>query len=130
MADLEKALAKEKERNEMLKATLATLTSPKTASQSSGAAQKAQKKMEMLAMQQKEGELKQKIEKKELAVQHLLEEMKEDKEDLKKVNEEMDAIRNAGKAVWETVGFSTHAYHDPFHTGLSKRTPTGGYFTS
>ena len=46
-------------------------------------------------------------------------------EDQTKVVGEIDAIRNSGKAVWETVGWATHAYHDPFHTGLSKRTPTG-----
>lgn len=123
---IEAELAKEKERNEVLRATLSTINSPVLPTAQTGAAHsKAQKKIEMLAMQAKEEELKQKVERKELAVQHLLQQMKEDKEDLKKLSEEMDAVRNSGKAVWETVGFSTHPYHDPFHTGLSKRTPTG-----
>eukprot|EP00966_Prymnesium_polylepis_P113299 2620022-Prymnesium_polylepis.1 len=123
MADAE--LAKEMARNEALRAKLTELKPAAATSVGSGAAVKAQKKMEVLGMQKNEEGLKQKIEKKELQVQHLLHQMKEDKEDLKKLNEEMDAVRNSGKAVWETVGFLTHPYHDPFHTGLSKRTPTG-----
>ena len=44
---------------------------------------------------------------------------------MKKVQEEIDVERSSGKAVWETVGIGTVPYRDPFHTGLSKRTPTG-----
>ena len=120
-------LAKEKERNATLKATLDGLKAQQTTETTgpTAAAEKAAKKMEVINMQKTEEALKQKIEQKELAVQHLLQQMKEDKEDLKKINAEMDGVRNSGKAVWETVGFLTHPYHDPFHTGLSKRTPTG-----
>ena len=34
------------------------------------------------------------------------------------------------KPAWETTGYNTLPYRDPFHTGLSKRTPTGGFFSS
>ena len=53
-----------------------------------------------------------------------------------KVNEETEGTLRAielmktdvGQAPWETTGFGTCEYRDPFPTGLSKRTPTGGYF--
>ena len=121
-------LAYEKERNAMLKATLSgMMASEKAAAPSPVPASviNANKNLAVINLQEQEATLKHKIEQKELAVQHLLAAIKEDKEDQKKVVGEMDAIRNSGKAVWETVGWATHAYHDPFHTGLSKRTPTG-----
>ena len=46
-------------------------------------------------------------------------------QEMKQVQEEIDKERSSGKAVWETVGIQTVSYRDPFHTGLSKRTPTG-----
>ena len=42
----------------------------------------------------------------------------------------MDAARNIGKAVWESTGFGVIPYADPFPTGIDKRTPTGGFFSS
>ena len=73
---------------------------------------------------------KQSIAMKELEIKHLQGEIKEATTQLKQVQGEIDEERNAGKAVWETVGISTVLYRDPYHTGVSKRTPTGGYFTS
>ena len=120
-------LKAEQERNAALRATLANLnaSSSSSAAPVGSSAQKAQQKVEIIGMQKDEEGLKQKIEQKELAVQHLMQQMKEDKEDLNKLSTEMDTMRNAGKAIWESVGFDTIPYHDPFHTGLSKRTPTG-----
>lgn len=34
------------------------------------------------------------------------------------------------KPAWETTGVSVLPYRDPDHTGLSKRTPSGGFFSS
>ena len=81
-------------------------------------------------MQEKELGLKQETEKEELMVKQLQATIKEKQNALKKVQTEIDKERSSGKSVWETVGISTVSYRDPFHTGLSKRTPTGGYFTS
>ena len=74
--------------------------------------------------------LREKIEQQELAVKQINQTLKEDNQALKKLQGEIDKERSSGKSVWETVGISTIQYKDPFHTGLSKRTPTGGYFTS
>jgi hypothetical protein len=34
------------------------------------------------------------------------------------------------KPSWDTTGYSVLPYRDPHPTGLSKRTPTGGFFSS
>lgn len=34
------------------------------------------------------------------------------------------------KRPWDTTGYSVLPYRDPHPTGLSKRTPTGGFFSS
>lgn len=54
----------------------------------------------------------------------------EDREDMRQIQHKIEDTRNVGKSSWELTGFNTIPYRDPFHTGLSKRTPTGGYFTS
>jgi hypothetical protein len=69
--------------------------------------------------------LSQKIKRAELAKKQLDDEIKETTESLNKTNGDIDKERSSGKAVWEMVGIKTVAYRDPFHTGLSKRTPTG-----
>ena len=86
--------------------------------------------LKIIDMQEKEFELQQKVAKREMEIAHLQGEIKENTGALKQVQEEIEKERSSGKAVWEIVGISTVTYRDPFHTGLSKRTPTGGFFTS
>ena len=66
----------------------------------------------------------------ELAIKQLQQELMEDREDMRQVQHKIEDARNIGKSSWEITGINTIPYRDPFHTGLSKRTPTGGYFTS
>lgn len=127
-AQLEEELA----RNAALKATLAKLKQPADAEEAveSEVQKKAKTAFKIIDLQEKELILKQETEREELQVKQLQATIKEKQAALKKVQTEIDQERSAGKAVWETVGISTVSYRDPFHTGLSKRTPTGGYFTS
>jgi hypothetical protein len=76
-------------------------------------------------MQKSELELKQRVDQQELMKKQLEATIKEDQMALKAIQTDIDKERSSGKAVWETVGISTVSYRDPFHTGLSKRTPTG-----
>lgn len=119
-------------RNAALKATLSKLAMPKDeeAVVESEAQKKAKVAMRVIDLQETEIGLKQAVEHEELQVKQLQQTIKEKQTKLKTVQGDIDKERNAGKAVWETVGISTVSYRDPFHTGLSKRTPTGGYFTS
>ncbi len=124
------SLQAEQERNAGLRATLESLgaPSPRDSGEQDKQAQsevKAKERLLLVKLSESELMLKQKIAKKELQVKQLLEEIKEDKEDLKSVRADIDAARSAGRAVWEEVGIKTVSYRDPFHTGLSKRTPTG-----
>ena len=80
---------------------------------------------EFRLMQEKELSLKQKVEQQELTIKQVQQTVKENQQALKAVQAEIDKERSSGKSVWETVGISTVPYRDPFHTGLSKRTPTG-----
>ena len=128
MADL----ASETERNARLKAALASLSAPmsEAASTMTAAQIKAASQLKVVDLQEKQFALTQEVEKAELSIKHLQTKLKEDQESLKNVGHSIDQERNSGKAVWETVGIQTVTYRDPFHTGLSKRTPTGGFFTS
>mmetsp|Transcript_1983 Transcript_1983/g.3151 ORF Transcript_1983/g.3151 Transcript_1983/m.3151 type:complete len:132 (-) Transcript_1983:246-641(-) len=126
-------LAAEQERYARLKAELAALQGASMSEPVPDVPksnEKAAAKLLVIQLSEKKTELEQKLERKELQVKHLNAQMKEDQEDLRSLNEKIDAARNSGLAVWETVGRSTHPYSDPFHTGLSKRTPNGGFFTS
>ena len=133
MSAVQQMIAEETARNESLKAALASLKGGPTAGAPAGvpeSAAKAAVAMRIIALSEKELEMKQKIEQQELAVKQINQTLKEDNQALKKLQGEIDKERSSGKSVWETVGISTIQYKDPFHTGLSKRTPTGGYFTS
>jgi hypothetical protein len=125
-------LEEELSRNAALKATLAKLKQPADAEEvtETETQKKARVAFKIIDLQEKELKLKQDTEKEELMVKQLNATIKEKQNALKKVQTEIDQERSSGKAVWETVGISTVSYRDPFHTGLSKRTPTGGYFTS
>ena len=74
--------------------------------------------------------LKLEIERKELLVEHTKQELHDDHEEMRRLQKKMDAARNIGKAVWESTGFGVIPYADPFPTGIDKRTPTGGFFSS
>jgi len=125
-------LEEEKARNDALKSALATLKAPKgAASEGPSAAQvKAATAFTIIDLQEKQHKIQQQVETAELRKKHIELEMKEAQEKLKACGEDIDKIRSSGKAAWEQVGIKTVPYRDPFHTGLSKRTPTGGYFTS
>ena len=117
----------EMERNAALKATLSKLKTPaeEAVATQSEAQKKAVSALKIIDMQEKELAYNQKIQDAELKIKHLQAEIKEDQTAMKQVQEEIDKERSSGKAVWETVGIQTVPYRDPFHTGLSKRTPTG-----
>ena len=119
-------------RNEALKETLMRLQAPPVAEefQTSAAQTKAASQLKIIDLQEKAMALNQKIAKAEMDKKHIDAINKEDNIALKKLQDDMEKERSAGKAVWETVGIQTVSYRDPFHTGLSKRTPTGGFFTS
>ena len=124
------ALAK----NAALKATIASLKgsdagAPAAASESE-VQKKAKIKMEMIANQEVIFRMQQTIDTLEMEAKHKMEEAKDLRAKMKTVEADVDALRNSGAAVWESTGISTITYRDPFHTGVSKRTPTGGYFTS
>ena len=125
-------LEEELSRNAALKATLAKLKQLADAEEvtETETQKKARVAFKIIDLQEKELGLKQESEKEELMVKQLQATIKEKQNALKKVQTEIDKERSSGKSVWETVGISTVSYRDPFHTGLSKRTPTGGYFTS
>ena len=75
-------------------------------------------------------ELKQMMEQKELTVKRLQEEIKAHKLEMRAVGEAIQEAKSVGQPPWEVTGYKTVPYKDSFHTGLMKRTPTGGYFTS
>jgi len=129
---MQKQLEEARDRNASLKATLTTLKAPlaEEAPVVSATQEKAQQALKIIALQEKELAAKQKLEVQELQLKQLQGMMKETTEDLKAVTTEITKERSSGKSVWESTGISTVSYRDPFHTGLSKRTPTGGYFTS
>lgn len=116
-----------KAKNEALKATLATLKqeSAPPAPVASEAQKKADQKLKIIAIEKKCFEETQKIERLETEAKHIAEQLKSSRSRLKEFEKEVDVIRNSNAAVWETVGRQTITYLDPFHTGLSKRTPTG-----
>jgi len=120
------------DRHEALKATLTRLSAPKKAEEvtMSKTQKDALVKEQIIGMQEKQFNLQQSIEALELQKRNMEHKIKEDTEALKSVGGEIDKMRSSGKAAWEVVGIQTVTYIDPFHTGLSKRTPTGGFFTS
>ena len=74
--------------------------------------------------------LKQDIERKELKIKHLTAEVEEHKVQLKSVTKEIDLARDMTTKSWERTGYGTLKYTDLKPTGLSKRTASGGHFTS
>ena len=124
---MEKALAQERAKNEALKATLSGLQAPASSTRESESEvqKKAKIKMKIISKQEEEHNLKQQIDRNELEMKHLAEKTKDLKTKMKDIQGEIDALRNSGAAVWESTGRGTITYIDPFHTGLSKRTPTG-----
>jgi hypothetical protein len=121
------SLHEEIARNEALKATLAGLKAPKAAAAApvSEAQKKAAHKMQIIEKEGVAFKLQQEIDRIELEVKHKLAEAKELKQKLKSVSTDIAEMKNAGAAVWESTGYATVSYKDPFHTGLPKRTPTG-----
>jgi hypothetical protein len=117
-------LAKLQAKNEALKATLKALTAPPAAPVAEST-KKAESKLKIIALQEKTFAEQQEIERLELEAKQLLARAKEHSRKKKDIEKEIDIVRNADKPVWETVGMQTITYRDPFHTGVSKRTPTG-----
>ena len=88
---------------------------------------KADSKLKIIGIQEKTFELKQELDTLEMQKAHIAQQIKEKQMKLKDREKEIDDIRNKDAAVWDKTGFDTIVYKDPFHTGLSKRTPTGAH---
>lgn len=121
------SMDEEMARNAALRATLSKLKAPaeEAVVEMSAAQIKAVSALKVIDMQETEMGMLQKIKEKEMRIKHLQEEIKAEDGALKQCQGEIEKERSSGKAVWEMVGISTVSYRDPFHTGLSKRTPTG-----
>ena len=117
-------LAKLQAKNEALRATLMALKAPPAAPVPEST-KKAESKLKIIALQEKTFAEQQEIERLELEAKQLLARAKEHSRKKKDIEKEIDVVRNADKPVWETVGMQTITYRDPFHTGVSKRTPNG-----
>lgn len=124
---LQTKLEEQRDRNASLRATLQALKAPAPEETTvvSATQAKAQQAFKVIALQERELAAKQKLETQELQLKQLQSKMKESTEDLKAVTTEITKERQSGMSVWEQTGISTVSYRDPFHTGLSKRTPTG-----
>ena len=85
-------------------------------------------KLRAIELMKTELALKQSMEMKELQVKRLQEEIHAQQMEDRAIKAGIQEARNVGQAPWETTGFGTCTYRDPFPTGLPKRTPTGGYF--
>eukprot|EP00325_Prymnesiales_sp_UTEX-LB-985_P033281 CAMPEP_0174718960 /NCGR_PEP_ID=MMETSP1094-20130205/30448_1 /TAXON_ID=156173 /ORGANISM="Chrysochromulina brevifilum, Strain UTEX LB 985" /LENGTH=129 /DNA_ID=CAMNT_0015919187 /DNA_START=33 /DNA_END=422 /DNA_ORIENTATION=- len=127
-AELEDAKA----RNAALKATLSALQSRSgtAAPEKTEAQKKADLKLALIEKEAGVFQLQQEIEKQKMQGAHIAASTAALEAKLKEKQAEIDQQRNSGQASWEATGIKTVPYKDPFHTGLSKRTPTGGYFTS
>eukprot|EP00967_Tisochrysis_lutea_P080494 scaffold110602_cov36-Tisochrysis_lutea.AAC.1 len=129
MASIEEMILEEKQRYEQLTSTLKSLGG-KLPNEMKPPNKDLNNKLMAIELSKTELELKQNIQRNELAIKQLQEQIHADRESMKKVRKQMDALNRAGQPAWETTGYGTVPYRDPFHTGLSKRTPTGGYFTN
>ena len=87
-------------------------------------------KLRAIELMKTELALKQSMEMKELQVKRLQEEIHAQQMEDRTVKAAIQEARNVGQAPWETTGFGTCSYSDRFPTGISKRTPGGGYFAS
>ena len=128
---MQSIMDEEMSRNAALKVTLQKLKAPAAVAETgqTETQKKAATALKIIDMSEEELNLKQAIDTEELQVQQLQATIKEKNQALKKVQTDIDKERSSGKSVWETVGISTVSYRDPFHTGLSKRTPTGALAT-
>ena len=88
----------------------------------------AQKAAQKAAAKEKEAlQLQLKIEENNMKAEALAQETKKLQSEMRAIQGEIDTMRNDGVPAWEQVGISTVPYRDPFHTGASKRTPTGAW---
>jgi hypothetical protein len=128
MTSVVQMILEEKQRHDQLSATLKAMGGnvPEVAK---SANKELEGKLAAIELSKTELALKQNIARNELMIKQLQEQLHADGEDMKKVRKQMEAYNRAGQPAWETTGVGT-VHRDPFHTGLSKRTPTGGYFTS
>ena len=86
-------------------------------------------KLRAIELMKTELALKQSMESKELMVKRLQEEIHAEQMEDRAIKAAIHEARNVGQPVWETTGYGTITYRDPFPTGLPKRTPTGGFFS-
>lgn len=88
----------------------------------------AQKSAQKAAAKEKEAlQLQLKIEENNMKAEALAQETKKLQSEMRAIQGDIDTMRNDGVPAWEQVGISTVPYRDPFHTGASKRTPTGAW---
>lgn len=129
MTSVVEKILEEKQRHEQLAATLKAMGGnvPEAAKPVS---KELEGKLAAIELSKTELALKQNMDRNELTIKQLQEQLHADAENMKKVRKQMEEFNRSGEPAWETTGVGTVKYRDPFHTGLSKRTPTGGYFTS
>ena len=87
-------------------------------------------KMRAIELQHNLLKLQQKMERQDQQMRRLAEEQSAARTEIRKVQKDIEDALHQDKASWEQIGFGTIAYKDGFPTGLNKRTPTGGHFTS
>jgi Skp family chaperone for outer membrane proteins len=129
MASVVERILEEKQRHEQLSATLKSLGGH-VSEPVKPASKELEGKLSKIELSKTALELKQNMDRNELTIKQLQEQLHADGEQMKKVRKQMETFNRSGQPAWETTGAGTVPYRDPFHTGLSKRTPTGGYFTS
>jgi len=128
-ASVEEMILQEEQRRQMNATKLSALGGPPQPAKPAN--QHLVGQLKAIELSKTELALKQSIDRNELIVKQLQEQTHSDQEEMKKVRKKMEAYSGrSGEPAWETTGIGTIPYRDPYHTGLSKRTPNGGYFTS
>lgn len=77
----------------------------------------------------KQIELLQAVHDKQEKIAQLEDEIRTHKVHMQRVRDLDAEEKYNSKPSWETTGFSVLPYRDPHPTGLSKRTPSGGFFS-
>lgn len=62
-------------------------------------------------------------------IAQLEDEIRTQKVQMQRIRDVDEGEKYNAKPSWETTGYSVIPYRDPHPTGLSKRTPTGGFFS-
>ena len=117
-------------KNVALRHRLTTMAGETSGAPGSKVNEETEGKLRAIELMKVELALKESMEQKELQVKRLQEEIHAQQLEDRTVKSAIQEARNVGQAPWETTGFGTCPYSDRFPTGISKRTPGGGYFAS